>query len=395
MPSIQTTSVFTLLDEAVSRGYTTVSEQGSARSGKTYNTGIWIVVRCCLAFKGSLTSVVRATLPALKGSVLRDFEDILTRIGIWEPKRFNKSELIYHFENGSELEFFSCDNEKKLRGRKRDFLFVNEANELRFIEWQQLQMRTTRLSVIDYNPSFTDEHWICALNKDPRTFHFVTTYRENPFLEQRVIDEIESLRDKNGSLWRIYGEGMQAQIEGLVFPRFETVDEIPPSARKRWYGVDYGYEHDPTAIVEVAVYGKSIYIDEKCYRTHMLTGEIINAFKALRPRKIVSESADPRLIQEIFRAGLDIHPVVKFKDSITAGIAKMQEYDIFVTNNSYNIRKELSNYTYAQDKDGHWLNTPIDAYNHAIDAVRYVIMNEVMGGVPRPVNLKRVATLAY
>lgn len=392
---LRTTPIFKYLDNATNNGYSTISEQGSARSGKTYNTAIWIVVRCCLSQPRTFTSVVRATLPALKGSVLRDFEDILIRLGIWDSKRFNKSELIYRFDNGSELEFFSCDNEQKLRGRKRDFLFVNEANELQFIEWQQLQMRTTRLSIIDYNPSFTDEHWICELNRDPRTFHFITTYKDNPFLEQRVIEEIESLQSKNESLWRIYGEGLQAQVEGLVFPCFDFVDEIPPSARKRWYGVDYGYEHDPTAIVEVAVDGDKLYIDEKCYRTHMLTGEIIHEFKTLHPRKIISESADPRLIQEIFRAGLDIHPVVKFKDSITAGIAKMQEYHFFITKRSYNAKKELINYTYAQDKDGHWLNTPVDAYNHILDAVRYVVMNEIMGGTPRPVNLKRVATLAY
>lgn len=394
MPKIQTTRIFRDIEQAVAQGYTTISLQGSARSSKTYNVLIWLIVYC-LSHPNTRLSIVRATLPAIKGSVLVDFKEILQRMGIYNERSLNKSELIYTFANGSWAEFFSTDSEQKLRGRKRDILFVNEANELGFIEWQQLKMRTTRLSIIDYNPSFSDEHWICeTVNQDPRTFHSVTTYLDNPFLEQTVIDEIESLREKNQSLWQVYGLGQQAVIEGLVFKHFGICETIPPHVRHRFIGMDFGFTNDPTAICEVALDGDALYIDEIAYRTQMLSSDIITTLRETAPKmRIISESADPRLIQEIYRAGIDIHPVKKFPGSIEAGLAKMQEYRIIITKRSTNVAKELRNYTYRQDKDGRWLNVAIDCYNHAIDAVRYVVMEQFMAGQRRKIDLGRLQRL--
>lgn len=394
MPKIQTTRIFRDIEQAVAQGYTTISLQGSARSSKTYNVLIWLIVYC-LSHPNTRLSIVRATLPAIKGSVLVDFKEILKRMGIYNERSLNKSELIYTFANGSWAEFFSTDSEQKLRGRKRDILFVNEANELGFIEWQQLKMRTTRLSIIDYNPSFSDEHWICeTVNQDPRTFHSVTTYLDNPFLEQTVIDEIESLREKNQSLWQVYGLGQQAVIEGLVFKHFGICETIPPHVRHRFIGMDFGFTNDPTAICEVALDGDALYIDEIAYRTQMLSSDIITTLREAAPKmRIISESADPRLIQEIYRAGIDIHPVKKFPGSIEAGLSKMQEYRIIITKRSTNVAKELRNYTYRQDKDGRWLNVAIDCYNHAIDAVRYVVMEQFMAGQRRKIDLGRLQRL--
>lgn len=381
---IQTTRIFFEIEKAKEKGYTTISEQGSSRSSKTYNTLIWL---CRYAWNKRCTSVsiVRATLPALKGSVLRDFVTIMQRMNIWERCKFNKSDLVCTFPNGSFVEFFSCDNEQKLRGRKRKILYVNEGNELRFIEWQQLQMRTTEFSIIDYNPSFSDGHWLCALNKEPKTYHFITTYKDNPFLEQKVIDEIESLKEKNPSLWRIYGLGLQAVVEGLIFTNVEEIDEIPRWQRKHHYiGMDFGYTNDPTAIIEVYISDSALWLNEACYRTQMLASDIVSSLKAINQDsgenvEIVSESADPRLIDEIANAGLDIHPVKKFQGSIAAGIQKMQELKIYITKRSTNLIKEFKNYTYRQNKEGKWLNEPIDAYNHGIDAVRYVVLSKILG----------------
>lgn len=391
---LQTTRVFSEITNARRNGYTTVSEQGSSRSAKTYNTVIWIVCQC-LAVPKTTVSICRATLPSLKGSVLRDFIEVLQRIGEYNDKCYNKSDLIYTFPNGSWVEFFSCDNETKLRGRKRKILFVNEANELKYLEWQQLQLRTTQFSIIDYNPSFSDEHWICEVNKDPRTYHFISTYKDNPFLEQKVIDEIESLKRKNFSLWQIYGLGLQAQVEGLVFRNVDVVERIPETGyrRRRFLGVDFGYTNDPTAIVDVVIEEetKTLYIDELCYRTSMLTSDIVAELKPQGAVKIISESADPRLVQEIYRAGINIHPVVKYQGSVEAGLTKMQEYKIVITKHSTNVIKEFRNYTYSQDKEGKWLNTPIDVWNHAIDAIRYVVMSEILGGQRKPIDRGRIA----
>jgi len=393
---IQTTRVYTEVDKAIKSGYTAISAQGSSRSSKTYNILIWLILYCLNHPKTRL-SIVRATLPAIRGSVFQDFKDILTnRMKIWNEKNFKDQKFIYYFSNGSWVEFFSTDSEQKIRGRKRDVLYVNEANELSHIEFQQLKMRTSRFTIVDYNPSFSDDHWLCNFNKDKRTYHFISTYKDNPFLEQTIIDEIESLRETNQSLWQIYGLGLQAVVEGLIFKHINVIEKIPPQVRHRWVGVDLGFTNDPTAIVEVGVLDKNLYIDEKCYKTEMLSSDIIRELKEKCPRKkVISESADPRLIKEIYRGGVNIFPVKKFKGSIMAGITKMLEYNIYITKNSYNVQKEFKNYTYKQDKEEKWLNEPIDAYNHAIDATRYVVMTELLGGEKRAINKQRIARAVY
>lgn len=381
MPTGYVTKNFVKLETAYQKGYTTASLQGSARSSKTYSVVQWLVNRC-ISVPNTTVSIVRATLPAIKRSVFRDFIEIISNWGIYNPRNLNKSELVYHFDNGSWIEFFSCENEQKLRGPKRQILYVNEANEISYIEWQQLQMRTTMFSIIDYNPSFSEEHWINQVNDERKTCWWISTYKDNPFLEQRIIDEIESLQKKNPSLWRVYGLGLRAIVEGLVFPNFQIVNYMPTETmRHRYIGMDFGYTNDPTAIVEVRIYGKDLYINELCYKTHMLSSDIVKKLKEQQnwSPEIISESADPRLIDEIYNAGLDIKPVHKYGGSIEAGITKMQEYNIKITRTSNDIIKEFRNYTYRQDKEGKWLNEPIDAYNHAVDSVRYVILSKILG----------------
>ena len=368
-------------------------------SGKTYNTVIWLCAYL-MNHPGLRLSVVRKTLTALRGSVLYDFKDVLYKMGLWEwrNKAFNKSDFTFTFPNGSWVEFFSTDDEQKLRGRKRDICYVNEANELSQLEWQQLKMRTTMFTIADYNPSFSDDHWLCEVNADPRTYHFITTYKDNPFLEQTIIDEIEGLQYKNKTLWQVYGLGMQAVIEGLIFTNVEVIDEIPDYAKKKhWRGLDFGYNPDPTAIEDVYFYNNTLYIDEICYRTEMLTSDIIRVLKEHDGAvEIISESADPRLIQEIYRGGCNIKSVVKYPGSILAGITKMLEYKICITKRSYNIIKEFKNYTWAQDKEGKWLNQPASGKgDHAIDGIRYCVLMKILGGRPKPVNMTQLANIAY
>ena len=384
--TIQTTNIYVQVDKAIKKGYTTVSAQGSSRSSKTFNILIWLIIYC-LSHSRTRLSIVRATLPALKGSVFIDFKEILYKLNVFDESCLNKSEMIYTFPNGSWVEFFSTDSEQKLRGRKRDILYVNEANELKFIEFQQLKMRTTQFTIVDYNPSFSDDHWLCELNKDSRTYHFISTYKDNPFLEQTIIDEIESLQHKNKSLWQVYGLGQQAMIEGLIFEKVTIVEDIPIWAKKRFIGLDFGFTHDPTAIVEVAFLDNKVYIDEICYQTQMLTTDIIEALRPYRNYKIISESADPRLVKEIKNADYSIVAVTKGQGSVMEGLTKMLEYEICITRRSENIIKEFKNYTYAQNKDGAFLNVPIDAFNHAIDATRYVFLEEILGRNRKPKDL--------
>lgn len=375
------------INEGLSKGKTIISLQGSSRSAKTYNTLIRLIVYL-IENPNVRMSIVRKTLPALKGSVLIDFKEITNRMGLWENSQFNKTELVYRFPNGSWIEFFSTDDEQKIRGRKRHILFANEANEISQIEWQQLVMRTTLFSILDYNPSFSEDHWIEQINKDPDCFHFISTYKDNPFLEQKIIDDLEKLKDRNKSLWTVYGLGLRAVIEGRIFESYEIVDEIPHWVKKKWTGMDFGYTNDPTAIVDVAIHENDLYLDELCYRTRMLTNDITKQLKKLPDgHRVISESADPRLIDEIHHAGINIHPVEKYQGSIMAGLTKMQEFNIKITKRSTNIKKEIDNYVYAQDKEGKYLNEPIDQFNHAIDAARYVILDRVIGKRSKTRNL--------
>lgn len=381
------------INEGLEAGKTIISLQGSSRSAKTFNTMIHLISET-LKDPGSRTSVVRKTLPALKGSVLIDFKDIMNRMEIWDLGEFNKSELIYIYPNGSWFEFFSTDNEQKIRGRKRDRLFVNEANEISYIEWQQLVMRTTKYSILDYNPSFSEDHWIEQVNKDPDCHHFISTYKDNPFLERKIVEDIEKLKERNHSLWTVYGLGLRAVIEGRIFESYDIVDAIPAHVKKRWTGMDFGYTNDPTAIIDIAIDGADLYFDELCYRTRMLTNDIITVLKReCLTRKIISESADPRLIDEIYNAGLNIHPVEKFNGSVNAGLLKMKEYNIKITKRSPNVKKEFDNYVYDQDKEGRYINEPVDEFNHAIDAGRYVILEEVIGKNRRGMSIHDLSSM--
>lgn len=394
MKRIQTTQIYQRISEAIEEGYTAVSLQGGARSGKTYNVMIWLVLYA-LAVPRLRISVVRATLPSLKRSVLEDFKAIMTDIGIFEEHAFNRTDLFYLFPTRSRIEFFAVNDEQRLRGSKRDILFINEANELTEIQFRQLKMRTTRFTIVDYNPSFTPDHWIARdLNRDPRTMHFVSTYRDNPFLEPAVVAELESLKNKNRSLWQVYGLGEMAQVEGLIFTNYSVIEAFPPDAEKHArLGIDFGFTNDPTAIVRVSFDGESLFLDEVCYRTRMLQSEIIDTLKLHRDRRVISESADPRLIEEIHRAGINIHPVRKYSGSVQAGIAWMQQHPLLITAQSVNLLKERANYTWAQDKEGNFINTPIDAYNHAFDATRYVCMTEWMAGNKKPINLSKLSQI--
>jgi len=384
---IQTTLVYTKLSDAIEQGYNNISAQGSSRSGKTVNIILWLILYA-LQHDNTRISVVRRSLPALRATVFIDFMDLLQKMDIYDPPMHNKTEMLYRFENGSWFEFFSLDDEQKIRGRKRNVLFINEANELDFVEWQQLRMRTSAFAIVDYNPSFSEDHWICKLSNDPKTFHFITTFKDNPFLEQGIIDELLSLETKNKSLWQIYGLGQRAIIEGAIFPIFEVVERFPEHlVEKASLSLDWGFSNDPTAIILCAIEGDNLYLDEVCYRTHMLASDIINELKRAPKLKVICDSADPRMVAEVRNAGINIVPVQKYPGSILSGISKMQEYKICISARSTNAIKEFRNYVYRQDKDGVWLNEPAPGADHLIDSARYYIMTEVLGKSRRRQNL--------
>ena len=380
--------VYTEVQKAFNEGYTSISAQGSSRSGKTYNIMIWIIIYC-LQHKGTSAVVARCTLPTAKDTVFEDMLSILRKMEIFKEKSMNRTLMIYTFNNGSTIKFKGAEDPQKLHGKAPDIMYFNEANEILEASMFQLNMRTKILTICDYNPSFSEEHWLNAFNALPTTYHFITTYKDNPFLEQRVIDEIESLQWKNPSLWQIYGLGQRAIVEGLVFKKFETVKEFPSFVKKRWVGVDFGFTADPTAVVLVGQFENDLYIKEIAYQKNLLSRDIAQILCKgnLKHLPIICDSADPRLRKEIINVGRDVYrtdleiiPVKKGNsNSIMPSLDKMTLYNIKITENSLNVIKEFRNYTYVQDREGNWLNKPIEKFNHAIDATRYVVMTKLLG----------------
>lgn len=353
-----------------------VVEQGGTRSGKTYNILLWIIFDYCNRETDKTITICRKTFPAVRGTVMRDFFDIIKGYGIYNEMYHSKSANEYYL-NGNRIEFISLDEPQKIRGRKRDLLFINEANELNYEDWQQLIFRTTEKVVIDYNPS--DEfHWIYdqVLVRDDVEF-YQTTYKDNPFLSDVIKEEIERLKTIDENYWKIYGLGERGQSRSLIYS-FNTIKEIPSEAKRVSYGLDFGFTNDPTCLVETFTEGDNMYVKEHIYRTGMTNQDIANEFKRLgldRRDEIFADSAEPKSIEEIHRMGWNIKPT--FKGSINIGIDMIRRYKLYATEDSINVIKELRNYKYIEDKNGQLTNKPIDAYNHALDSLRYSIVNKL------------------
>jgi phage terminase large subunit len=297
-----------------------VVEQGGTRSGKTYNILLYIIFHYCQVNKGKTITICRKTFPALRASVMRDFFDILKQHDKYDEQLHNKSNSEYQLD-GNLIEFISVDESQKIRGRKRDFLFINEANELEIESWRQLAFRTSEKIVIDYNPS-DEYHWIYdkVITRDDAEF-YKTTYKDNKFLDQTIIEEIERLRDTDEQYWQIYGLGEKGFSKSTIF-NYAEINEIPEDAEFISYGADFGYTNDPTTTVSVYKKDYNLYIKEHIYQTQMTTVDIHNKWKqiGITSEPIYCDSAEPRLIDELRRMGWKARPSIKGADSINAGI---------------------------------------------------------------------------
>ncbi len=343
-------------------------------SGKTVNILIWLLYELDRQRNKTLT-ICRKSLPSLKGSVLRDFIWILEELNLFEDSAFHKTDLIYHFR-GNTIEFISLDQPTKIRGRKRDYLFLNESNEIDYESFIQLSLRTTKKIIIDYNPSM-EFHWIYdqVIPREDSDF-LQSTFKDNPFLDQSIKDEIYRLKDVDPELWKIYGLGEKGQVQGLIFPNFLTAKTIPEFARKVGYGLDFGYSNDPSCLVALYVKGKDIYFDELFYQTGLNNNDIASLLEQYGVRKnfdmIYADSAEPKSIAEIRMYGFNIKPVKKGADSVKKGIDTMKQFNIHVTESSINGLKEFRNYKWLTDKDGKPLQKPVKFWDHFIDASRYI-----------------------
>ena len=347
---------------------------GSSRSSKTYSMLQFFVTSALQ--KKALFSVVRKTLPALRSSAYRDFLEILRKNEIYNPSRHNKSELIYKI-GGSEIEFFSVDQWEKIKGRKRDDLFINEANELSYDDFVQLSLRTTGRIFLDLNPSHDQYHWIETKIKprdDVEIIH--STYKDNSFLDQETINEIERLRSTDQNLWRIYGLGEMGMIENLVYNHWQLCDKLPEG--EDIMGLDFGF-NSPTALIDVVIKDDDIYCKERIYQTRLTIGELIDNMKAIEIPKtkiIYADSEDPSNIRDLQQAGFNVYPANKGKDSVKNGIDKIKARGFYITKDSPNLQKEVRAYKW-KEKDGEPTDEPVKFNDHALDSVRYAIYSHL------------------
>jgi len=311
--------------------------------------------------------------------VLRDFIEIITKEGYYDPAYHNKTENLYHLF-GNTWEFISVDESMKIRGRKRQIAFLNECNELNLEDFRQIILRTTERLILDYNPS--DEfHWIYdeVIPRDDATF-FKTTYLDNPYLSQETITEIERLRETDENYWRIYGLGERGASRETIFQTTSYTD-LPDGVKFVAYGLDWGYANDPTAVVSVHVRGDELFVRELLYRGGMTNSDLAQELSDLDIKRhdlIVADSAEPKSIDEIHRFGFNIKPARKGPDSVRIGIDAMRRMKLHVHKDSFNTHKEFRNYKWKTDKNLRVLNTPVDEWNHAVDATRYVCLNQLL-----------------
>jgi phage terminase large subunit len=352
--------------------------QGGTSSSKTFSI-IPLLITYAIDNPFTEISIVSESIPHLKRGALKDFQKIMLMTDNYRDSYFNKSSLKYTFSNNSYIEFFSVDQPDKLRGARRDILFINECNNIDFESYQQLSVRTKKFIYLDYNP--TNEFWVhTELKNDIDSDFVVLTYKDNEALDPAIVREIEKAREKAqtssywANWWNVYGLGQLGSLEGVVFPNWEQIDTIPQDAKFLGCGLDFGYSNDPTAMIGIYEYNGKIIADEMIYSTSLLNSDIIRLMKQDKRLPIWADSAEPKSIEEIRRAGFNIKPVVKGADSINFGISVLQERNLLVTKQSTNLIKELRNYSWDTDKTGKRLNRPIDDYNHAIDALRYFAM---------------------
>lgn len=403
---VATTPVYQKLNAAYGSGlYNVFVLEGGSRSSKTYSI-IQFWIKYAREHQDRVGRVIVARLKAtwITATVLKDFLDVLKDYGLYNKKNHNKSvgAGVYTLYT-TEFWFLGLDDEQRIHGMKSDAFWINEAVEASFDDYAQLMQRCSGFAILDYNPSY-DEHWIYdKICKREKTCYMHSTMLDNPLIPDNAKEQILSYEPTDYNIqqgtadkrkWQIYGLGKRASLEGLIYSNWGYCKEIPIGIKKRGYGMDFGFTNDFTGIVDCAFENNTLYLDEKYYLTHMESNDIIKFYKTIPPMKVMSESADPRLVKEIKNSGVKIYPIIKGAGSIEASISVMQGYRILITEKSVNLIKEIKNYTWQFDeKTKRFINKPADGQaDHLLDASRYWVMGEIMGRIKEDKDLTGIFT---
>lgn len=322
-----------------------------------------------------ITSIVSESLPHLKRGAMRDFLDILQQQEYFKDDRWNKSDYTYTFETGSKIEFFSVDQPSKVRGPRRDRLFINEANNVPFETFEQLEIRTKEFVFLDWNP--TNEFWYYTEIKGKRsdTEEITLTYLDNEALDKTIRDSIEQRKNRKG-WWQVYGLGQLGEVEGKIYKGWNIVDEIPFGARLERFIIDFGYTNDSTAIGAIYYYNGGYIIKQLSFQKGMSNRMISDVILSQEKQAVcVADSSEPKSIDEIRSYGVQIVAAQKGPDSVVHGIQLVQDQDISLTKDSVDFIHEYRNYLWMTDRDGRIINEPEHTYSHSMDAIRYGIVS--------------------
>ena len=352
---------------AYREGYRIIANQGGTRSGKTYTINQLLIA---LALKEKQTiSVTSVAFPHLRRGAMRDWRAIMENSGLYDPNKHIRTEQVYNYPNGSYIEFFSSDNNLKVRGPGRDILFFNEANLTDFDTFTQLMLRTRKSIFIDFNPA--DEfHWIYDnILTRPDCYFIKSTYLDNPFLPREQIREIENLKNVDANFWRIYGEGERGHSEGVIYTHWHPYSgEIGGIT---CFGLDFGY-NNPTALVRVTENDKNLYWKEEIYQSHLTNSDLIPMIKQIvkSHETVFCDSAEPNRIEELKRAGIKAVPANK---DVKLGIDFVKSRALFIHSGSANLLKEIKSYKYMDQgkKKGNEPEIPLKLNDHGCDGGRY------------------------
>ena len=362
---IKATAIFEKNYEAILGDKRFIINEGGSRSSKTYSL-CQLMIIYCLQNNNKVVSVIRKTFPALRATVLRDFIEILKDIGLYKQEAHNKSEHIYTFANGSMVEFFSVDDEQKIRGRKRDIAWCNEANELYFDDFTQLNMRTEGKMIFDYNPS-DSASWLYELPAE-ESIKIKSTYKDNPFLPDSIKAQIEDLARTDEALYQIYALGEKAISKSNIYSQWSFVAHRPSKFVKYVYGLDFGYNH-PSALMRVYYCDNDIYIEPVIYESYLTTTMLIEKLATLGIEQTVTILADysrPEIIQEMNIAGYDVQNANKV---VKKGIDNLKTFGVICQDDKA-IRREYENYKWK--KIGDFItDEPVKLFDDAMDAIRY------------------------
>jgi len=348
--------------------------QGGTSASKTISILIYLIAYAQTDKQKTLTSIVSESIPHLKRGAIRDFKNIMQSHHYWKDANWSASDSIYTFETGSQIEFFSTDSGDKLRGARRDRLFINEANNVAFDAFEQLEVRTKEFVIIDFNP--TNEFWALTdvLGKRDDAELIILTYKDNEALSKEIIDAIEQRQNRKG-WWQVYGLGQLGEVEGKIYKDWAIIDEIPHEARLERRGLDYGYTNDPSAIVDIYRYNNGYILDEVTYQKGLSNKQIADILlnQEMPQTMVVADSAEPKSNDELVSYGVNVLPANKGQGSVLQGIQYVQHQRISVTKRSVNIIREYRNYLWETDKNGKILNEPEHTFSHSMDAIRYAM----------------------